>query len=210
MHSSVVTFGALITLILAGAPVAHAESEDLKLSFGLRAGYGLPLGTARGGEGHYNMDLDEVVKGIVPAQLDVGTFLGSRVYVGASFQYAVGLAVSSCQGDCGVSAMRIGLNLSYHHPWSEKLSPWVGLGVGYDFLDADQLPSITTGQLEPTSSYGRLEGFEVGNVQGGIDLNVAGPVWFGPYVTGTLSRYDGPDARFHSWFMGGLRLLVRR
>ncbi|MFY2561269.1 hypothetical protein ACN469_26955 [Corallococcus terminator] len=207
MRSSIVMLGIIITCILTAAPTAHASSEGLKLSFGLRAGYGLPAGTALGGDGHYDADLREIVKGIIPMQLDVGTFLGSRIYVGASLQYGVGLAVGHCKGECDVSATRVGLQLSYHHPWSENLSPWFGVGLGVDVLDADQVPGIMSGELMESS--GSLEGFEMGNVQGGLDFHVGGPVWFGPYLTATLAKYGGQDARFHSWLMGGLRLMVR-
>ncbi|XXF79279.1 hypothetical protein P2318_05860 [Myxococcaceae bacterium GXIMD 01537] len=208
MRHATALSAALFTLLLCAAPAAHAESNDLKLSFGVRAGYGLPFGVARGGDGHYGIELDEVVKGVIPLQLDVGTFLGSRTYVGASFQYAKGLAVSQCRGDCSVSALRFGVAVSYHHPWSENFSPWLGLGAGYDILDAAQVPAIMTGELEHARES--MKGFELGNVQAGLDFRLTGPLWFGPYVTGTLSRYTGQDPHNHSWLMGGLRLLVRR
>ncbi|MCP3102313.1 autotransporter domain-containing protein [Myxococcus sp. K15C18031901] len=208
MRHATATSAVLLLILLCAAPTAHAESEGLKLTVGARAGYGLPTGLVRGGEGHYDVRLNKVAKGIIPMQIDAGTFLASRIYVGAFFQYAKGLAASECQGECGVSAMRFGLAVSYHHPWSEDLSPWLGVGAGYDILDADQMPSVMTGKLERVDATSK--GFELGNVQAGLDFRLAGPVWFGPYVTATLARYKEQDPRDHSWLMGGLRLMVRR
>ncbi len=154
--------------------------------------------------------MQEVVTGIIPVQFDMGYFLSSRLYVGASFQYARGLVAGPCIGgsSCGASGLRVGANASYHLPVSDALSPWLGLGVGVDLFAPSQVPSVIDGKTRRVN--GIFTGLEFFNVQGGVDLNVRGPVWLGPFATFTVSQYANVnDEAFHFWLIGGLRLQVR-
>ncbi len=202
--------GALVALVVGGAPRAEAAPPGQGPAFGLRAGFGLPRGLLEGGDGHRHVPMKEVVTGIIPAQLDMGYFLSSRLYVGASFQYARGLVTEPCLGasSCGASALRFGVNASYHLPVSDTLSPWLGLGVGTDVFAPSQVPSVIDGQTRKGNRV--FMGLEFLNVQGGVDLHVRGPVWLGPFAMFTVSQYANVnDAAFHFWLIGGLRLQAR-
>jgi hypothetical protein len=187
-----------LTLWLATSP-ALANEPATRLSLGLRTGFGLPMGLARGGDGHEPKPLKDVVSGIIPVQLDLGWFVNSRINVGTSFQYAYAPHAGDCppplNEGCTGHDLRLGVTMSYHLPVSSTLSPWLGLGTGYEFL---------------LSSVGSYNGLEIVNAQGGVDFNVGGPVWLGPFVTFTAGQYLGVnDPKPHYWLMGGLRLLMK-
>ncbi|MCP3143585.1 hypothetical protein [Pyxidicoccus xibeiensis] len=211
MRSAAVMLGTIVVaLALGGAPRAEAAPQDTGVTLGLRVGLGLPLGRLQGGDGHYDVPMRKVVSAIIPTQLDLGTFLSSRIYVGASFQYAVGFPADDCvQGSsCLASAMRFGINMSYHLPVSDTLSPWLGLGVGYEVFAPDQSPYVV--DLEPRKVNSAFNGLELVNVQGGIDFGLGGPAWLGPFVTLTVGEYsDVNEEALHSWLIGGVRLQLR-
>lgn len=178
---------------------ALANEPATRLSLGLRTGLGLPMGLARGGDGHAHKPLKDVVSGIIPVQLDLGWFVNSRINVGTSLQYAYAPHAGDCppplNDGCSGHDLRLGVTMSYHLPVSSTLSPWLGLGAGYEVLIA---------------SAGSYSGLEVVNVQGGADFHVGGPVWLGPFVTFTAGQYlSVNDPKPHYWLMGGLRLLMR-
>jgi hypothetical protein len=210
MRSAVIMIGAIVVAhVIGGAPRADAAPQPSGPAIGLRAGFGLPRGLLEGGDGHRDAPLDEVVTGIIPAQLDVGYFLGSRYYVGAFFQYALGQRVNGCPegASCDARAMRFGLEASYHWPVSDRLGPWLGLGVGYDVFDPSRVPSVIDGQLRAVDRT--FKGVEV-SMQGGLDFRLGEAAWLGPFVALTASRYTNVnEAALHSWLMGGLRLQLR-
>lgn len=188
-----------LSLCLAASP-ALANDPVPRFSLGLSTGFGHPMGLLQGGDGHEDEPLKDRVSGIIPVQLDLGLFLTSRVYLGTSFQYAHTLLASGCppqlDESCSARGLRLGATLSYHLPESDRLSPWIGLGTGYEFL-------------RPFAhSYNGLEFF---NVQAGADLHVGGPIWLGPFVTFAVGQYvDVNDRQQHYWLMGGLRLSMRQ
>ncbi|QSQ25701.1 autotransporter domain-containing protein [Pyxidicoccus parkwayensis] len=212
MRSAVIVIGAIVVAhVIGGAPRADAAPQPSgpRPAIGLRAGFGLPRGLLEGGDGHRDAPLSEAVTGIIPAQLDVGYFLGSRFYVGAFFQYALGQRVNGCPegASCDARAMRFGLEASYHWPVSDRLGPWLGLGVGYDVFDPSRVPSVIDGQLRAVDRT--FKGVEV-SMQGGLDFRLGEAAWLGPFVALTASRYTNVnEAALHSWLMGGLRLQLR-
>lgn len=210
MCRSTVMLGAIVALVVGGAPRAEAASEGKGMAVGFRVGFGLPGGLVEGGDGHRDIPMREVVTAIIPMQLDVGYFLNARVQVGAYLQYAPGILTRGClEGSiCGANALRLGANASYHLPWSDTLSPWLGLGIGTEFLAPSQVPSVIDGR--PHKTDGAFIGLEFFNVQGGVDLHVRGPVWMGPFMTFTAGEYLGAnDDAYHFWFIGGVRLQMR-
>ena len=202
MNPRVLSTLSLLSLTL-GAPAALAQdSEDRPIqgsgfAFGVRTGLGLPLGLLEGGDGHEDRKLRDVVDGIIPVQLDAGFFLGSSFYVGASFQYARTLLDGGCpEGtECSASDLRFGVNASFHFPVSGRMSPWLGVGAGYEILKPRGLA---------------YKGVEFLNGQVGADFNLSGPVWAGPYAMFTAGRFTNVNEdRPHYWLIGGVRLLFR-
>ncbi|WP_224366809.1 hypothetical protein [Hyalangium versicolor] len=188
-----------LSLCLAASP-AVADDPVPRYSLGLSTGFGHPLGLLQGGDGHEDQPLRQSVSGIIPAQLDLGLFLTSRVYLGTSLQYSRALLANGCppriNEDCSALGLRLGATLSYHLPESNHLSPWFGLGTGYELLrPADH----------------SFHGLELFNVQAGADLHVGGPLWLRPFAMFSIGLYlNVNDAQQHSWLMGGLRLSLRQ
>ncbi|HME90449.1 MAG TPA: hypothetical protein VKE49_03435, partial [Myxococcaceae bacterium] len=70
------------------APAASESGARAKrgIAFGLRLGYGHPLGNS--GEG---TKLSTSIKGMVPIWIDAGYRISTHFYVGAFFQYGLGV-----------------------------------------------------------------------------------------------------------------------
>jgi hypothetical protein len=183
------------------APVGAAEEAGFEL--GARLGYGVPLGRASG-EGD---DLNELIAGQVPLWLDLG-IRADRLFVGAYFQYGLGLlgddVSESCEeledsaeaqpdGDagCHVRDVRIGAQLHYHFGPPLKPDPWLGIGAGYEWVTVSAWAEADDEEVS-LSSTGR--GFELLNLQGGIDFPLGPTTSLGPFVTWTLSRFDKASA----------------
>lgn len=221
------------------APVALAQEEEEGMpsqedgrgfALGLRAGYGLPFGGIGSVDGDEGGDLSDVVSGVIPLQLDADYFFNSRLSLGASFQYGLAQLKEDCLegADCSARQLRFGLNLAYHFQPAEKLSPWVGLGVGYEVLSLSASASEGSASAEAESS---TRGFEFASLQGGFDYRVSERFSVGPFVTFTAGQYassttrvkiegggtnvdeeetfDIDEKEFHFWLYGGLRMQVR-
>lgn len=223
------TFAAsvLIPFSLFALPAAAQDASDdaesvsfdrgTGLAFGLRAAYGIPLGESIKGE-----DLSDSFKGTIAPQVEVGYFFNRNLSLGAFFQYGVALVnkeqliCNTADTDCSGSVMRFGLDLNYHFSPERTLSPWVGVGAGYEIAQL----KLREDDIEGTAS---ISGFEFAHVQGGVDFQVSRSIWVGPYVTGTVGQYDSrkvsvgdtsistdlEDKALHFWLQPGLRVQVR-
>lgn len=171
-------------------------------TLGLRTGVGLPLGNLEGGDGEGpDEPLRNLVKAILPLQLDVGVLQSSRLYAGAYVQYGRGIASRRCP-ICSLTDVRTGFTVSYHLPRPGDWSPWLGVGAGYEFLEGQ----ARTPQSTPFS----IRGAEFFNLQGGADFHVSGPAWVGPFATLSLGKYlDVNEVEYHSWLIGGVQLQLR-
>jgi outer membrane protein W len=195
-----------------------APPSDHGVELGLRLGYGIPAGKEGAMPGTANANLSDDVSGIVPIQVDAGYRVNQNVYLGGVFQYAPGIVGSGgnsvCQGgvDCSVSNMRLGLNLNYHFGINTSFDPWVGLGVGYEWLMLSASQGSTSADL--TGS-----GFEFANLQLGGDIPVSPNVVVGPFFAVSIGQYrstsisgggmsldqDLNPKSIHEWFMFGVR-----
>lgn len=201
---------------------------------GLRAGYGVPFGKILDTEDEDSGKVSDTVSGVIPLQVDAGFFINSNLYLGGSFQYGVGLLAEDCEDEgedvrCGARQLRFGVNLAYHFQPSATLSPWLGVGVGYEHLSVYGSGTNMGVKVDINNS---VRGLEFANVQGGLDFRVSDTVSVGPFVTFTVGQYstassrinvegDSPivvdvdttndieDKAFHSWLYGGLRLQAR-
>ena len=152
---------------------------------GARLGYGIPMG-----EAVKNSDLSEGVSGQIPIWLDVGYRPFDALMIGLYFQYGIGFVdggpaeVCDIDGvDCSASDIRLGIQAHYHISPLEQLDPWLGLGIGYEWLGF----SSEGGGFEISST---TSGFEFLNLQAGLDIGVAEHVKVGPFLSFSLGQYD--------------------
>jgi outer membrane protein W len=224
------TLSAPVALAQEAEEGTQSQEEARRFALGLRSGYGVPfggIGTADGDEGG---DLRDIVSGVIPLQLEAEYFFTSRLSLGASFQYGLAQFEDECLegADCSARQLRFGLNLAYHFQPEQKLSPWVGLGVGYEVvsLSASGSEGGVSGVVESS-----LRGLEFASLQGGFDYRIGERFSVGPFVTFTAGQYSSSTTRieiegggtnidqeetfdidekeFHFWLYGGLRMQVR-
>src|SRR5215813_7565631 len=159
---------------LQDAAPATADRDDRNhgLSFGLRAGYGVPLGNEAG-----DFKLSSSIKGMIPIWLDAGYRINPSFYLGAFFQYGFGLAPDACTAtiDCSEHLIRFGLNAHYHFLPDGMIDPWVGLGAGYEIFSFHFSGTIPGLQF-PIEGSGSESGFEFANVQLGSDVRITSSV----------------------------------
>jgi len=204
---------------------AHATGFEL----GGRLGYGIPLGKADG-----DSDLSDGISGMVPLQLDLGYRATPALSVGGYLMYGFGFAGNTISDRCdvanatpGVSAscgahdLRLGLQAQYHFIPKRKLDPWVGLGLGYEWLTLT-VDASAAGQHADVSSTGK--GFEFINLQGGLDFNLSPGFGLGPFLSFSVGQYsstssscsgdctgvtetsgDVADKAIHQWLLLGVR-----
>jgi hypothetical protein len=149
-------------------------------------------------------DLSEVISAQFPLWVDLG-IRSDRVLFGGYFQYGPALLGSAfndlCEDaeekaesagpgndvSCSGRDIRLGLQLQHHFGQPGKPDPWLGVGVGYEWLRLE-ISGEETGV--ETSVKSGLHGVEFLNLQGGIDFPLSDSLGLGPFIAFTLGRYD--------------------
>ena len=202
---------------------AVAASTPTGLEIGLRSGYSLPFGNTTGApSGATAPNLSDLVKGVVPIEVDLGSRFNKNMFVGVHFQYGIGILstdnISGCnQGGvgCTVSDWTFGVDFHYHLMPDQPFDPWAGTGVGYEFLNVD----VSGGADSGTS----LNGVQFFNVQLGVDSKEVSNFGIGPFVMFSLDQFSYcsasesglpvagggscsiPNTALHEWFTIGIR-----
>jgi hypothetical protein len=240
MRPARLPFVALATLLLAAPaaaadrpkpaakPTEHAEAEpstdgpaESGFSLGARAGYALPMGSlAKDTSMRGATDLSRTVSGMLPLWVDAGYRVNRHFYLGAYFQFAPAFTANDLcnrtagNGDCSSSGtdLRFGGFAKYTFSPDAKVAPWIGVGVGYEILDA----SLTAGANTYESS---AKGFEYASLHLGGDYHVLPELTVGPTISLSFAQYSsysatGPglsdsgdykSTALHEWFTIGLR-----
>lgn len=144
--------------------------------------------------------------------------------VGGYIQYGFGIVGGDlgdrCDAagiDCGAHNVRLGLQAQYHLSPEGQVDPWLGAGIGYEWLTY-----TASGGGVDVSSTGH--GFEFLMLQGGADFPVGDGYGIGPFMSFSLGQYasystscDGQCAGFvgdsgdiknkalHEWLIIGVR-----
>ena len=145
---------------------------------GARLGYGIPAGKFADD----NSDLSDGVSGMIPLQLDLGYRVSPAFSIGGYVMYGIGFSATTFRNpvtrptisrgsapDCSARDVRLGIQAQFHFLPKKKLDPWLGAGLGYEWLDTRQ--DTSGGGREGLSVTGK--GFEFINLQGGLDIKVA-------------------------------------
>jgi hypothetical protein len=177
--------------VLATASNARAEGVEL----GARVGYGIPMGKTDD-----ESDLSEGISGMIPLQLDLGYRVTPELSIGGYVMYGLGFTGEDISDACdntddvvGVTAscsthdVRLGIQAQYHFLPRKKLDPWLGLGLGYEWLTFGI--DVSGGGLEADLSA-TGHGFEFVNLQGGLDYKVSPGLAIGPFLSFSIGQYS--------------------
>jgi hypothetical protein len=203
-------FALLLPLAMLVALPAHAEepaascplNEDgipacpkPAVELGVRTGVALPLGAAASGA-----QMSDTIDAQVPVQIDLGFRPDPHLFVGAFGSYAFLLPASGvCQGgSCSGSDVRVGLEAQHHFRPARRFDPWLGVGAGYEWL---HLASWNTGATQDgvstsTDASTSLRGWELVNVQAGLDYALCAGVRVGPFVGFSLGEYQNASQSY--------------
>jgi hypothetical protein len=221
-------FGPLTALgLLAITSSAHAEP---RLELGARLGYAVPFGRAVGSN---DIKLREHVSGQVPIWVDLGARVTQHLVLGGFVSAGLAVPGNRCDeiqvyvDDCSMSAydLRLGIQAQVHlMPTSHRADPWLGIGFGYEWLH-EAFDLAADGERADVSMT--IKGFELANLQAGVDFLLNEHVAAGPFVAFTLARYehgrlecsgdcegvanqstDLGDKALHHWLFAGARVVI--
>ena len=204
--------------IAAAAIALPVHADDSGFTLALRAGYGIPMGDAvMAGK------LSDGVSGKIPLWVDAGYRIDKSIFVGAYFQYGLGLvneskalggAVCDQPGvSCSAYALRFGVQGIYNFAPDASFAPWAGLGIGYE------IASLSAEQAGLSGSV-TYRGFEFVNLQVGGDFKVSPAFSVGPYAAFSIGQFsneklevtglpavDGSiaDKATHEWLQFGVK-----
>lgn len=206
-------------------------ASESGLHFGLRLGYGFPLGKATGtasssgGTGGTTTttgsgDLSDSVAGQIPIWVDLGWQFSPKLMAGAYFSYGFVLpsgdladACDAARADCTLSDIRLGLQAQYNFAPGRGTDPWLGIGVGYEWF-----------KIAVNDATFTFHGWELPMLQGGVDFGGdSGGSTIGPFVAFTFGRFtrgkvefgsisesgDIDDVATHNWLFVGVRGVVK-
>jgi len=202
----------LLAALLALSPVA-ATAAPTGPEVGFRVAYAVPLGDIVGDGAGGSTKISDLFSGGLPIQVDLGYRFTPGFYGGIFGSYGF-LFPTNCDptASCSGHNFRLGLDVQLHAAPDASVDPWLGLGVGYEWL----VLSVSGGGQTQDAT---LRGFEFGNVQVGVDFAASPGFHFGPFASFSLARYtDGStagvfgtaagsisDPKFHGWLQFGLR-----
>jgi hypothetical protein len=202
------------------APAGPPESG---FSFGVRAGYGVPLGRTSQGN-----DLARTFSGSIPLQLDAGWRFSPKVYAGLYFQFGPAQLDSRAKQGCDVNGvncsanvLRFGADLVYTFVPRARLAPWAGVGLG---LETATVKAAQAGQSVQIT----FKGVEFAHLAAGLDFRLWPAVRVGPFADCTLAQFtsletpidpvsnqigatrsiDIQQKTLHGWLQLGIRTAV--
>lgn len=194
----------IIAVLCLITPMFYASSasagSDSGLGLSLRLGYGLPLG-----EVQKESKLSDAVTGEIPVVLSVGYRINPNIYVGGLMQYGMAFVKDCPDGaSCSAYDMRLGIEGIYNIMPDANISPWVGIGLGYEILHGSR-----------DDYSGSSKGLEFINLQAGGDFKLSPMFLIGPYVSCSVGQYsswssegqsgDIEEKSIHEWLQVGVK-----
>jgi len=200
----------------AAKPTIENAGSGRAIEIETRVGYGIPLG-----EIAPSYSIAEFAGAQVPFGFGIGYRLNPHLSAGVMMQY--GIVKRSDETQCvGLSMTclardtRLGAAVHYRVSPDKSVSPWVGLGVGYEWFTVTSSSSIGA----PYSA--RFNGVELANLEVGADFKAAPGLALGPYLSGSLDQFISTshtegystdfvgttsieEKAYHAWLMVGVR-----
>lgn len=206
--------GIAVAVVLFASGTAQAQAPAASgFSLGARLGYGIPLGSADGGDpaaGIPSTSLSDVFSGQVPLQLDAMYRLDKNWSLGLYLQYGFAFVASAtCPSgiSCSAHDIRFGGQVQYRFD-AQGFMPWVGVGIGGEW-------GTITGSSGGVSADIDISGFEFANLQVGGDWLVSPMFRAGPFLQMTFAQYDSykalgqtitlPNKTLHEWLQLGVK-----
>ncbi len=225
-------FGLLASPVSAAdGPPAPRDSSGFHLA--LRTGFGLPIGRYADVRSLASFRDDDVnalgddTHGVIPLWLDVGYWLDPHFLLGAYFMYGVVLPKTASATDplgggcpegldCFASGVRLGVQAQYRFAPGRPLSPWLGVGLGYEWISSRIEGELFTAPFEASTTH---SGPDLLQLQGGVDFRLAELLAVGPFVavsamqytscsltlSGSQSECELEESSWHGWLVFGVR-----
>jgi hypothetical protein len=243
--SHAVRRGRLLLAALAGLVVAPALAAEVpapdpvriggRLHFALRTGFGLPLGQYANVQALASVqDEDNAIGddtyGVIPIWFDAGYRLSDRLLLGAYFMFGIVLPKTApadnplgggCpEGfDCFATGVRLGAQAQYSFAPEATLDPWLGVGLGYEWVSTQLEGEVFSFPFESSTRY---SGPDLLQLQGGVDFHTRSIFSVGPFGSVSAMRYTscsltlgGEESRceleeggWHGWLVFGMRGVV--
>jgi opacity protein-like surface antigen len=192
------------TPVASTQPASASVVDRPGFDFGMRLGYALPMGSAS-----KDNSIRDGISGAIPIVLEAGYRFTPNITAGALFQYALAQTKNCDAGaSCSASVVRLGIEGLYNFRMGTTLDPWVGLGIGYEWLNVSESAG---GQSQDAS----LGGMEFVTLHGGADYRLSPQLALGPFLSFSLARYgsassgstsiDIPNTALHEWLQLGVR-----
>ncbi|BDG06140.1 hypothetical protein [Anaeromyxobacter oryzae] len=198
-----------------GPPRGRPPQHDTGLVVAARVGYAFPGGKISD-EG--DPRLDDLLEYKIPIWFELGYRFNPALWGGFYFEYApmsvnrdFCVAGRSCDGQ----SFRFGVDMQFHLAPHRPVDPWLGFGIGWEFISADAFDS-TVGNIS-TFSY---DGLEFPLLEAGLDLALSPRFALGPFISYSMAEFssfnistpgfadisgDIHGRAFHSWLQLGLK-----
>lgn len=182
------------------------------IHFGLRTGWGIPLGEASSGN-----DLSDGIIGQIPIWLDLGWQATPKFMVGAYFSYGfMFLDDDLCPdgSECSGGDIRLGAQVQFSFSPRKPVDFWLGGGAGYEWA-----------HYKVDNGSSTIRGFEFLMLQLGVDFggDDSGSTVFGPFAAYTFGTFDKiststggtsqsaniDDTGTHNWLFLGVRGVMK-
>ena len=184
--------------LLAASPALAGDGTGPGFELGLRTGYAFSAGHIGAPPNGNDSALGDVISAQIPLWLDVGYRLNSDFYLGGYFQYGFGLVNDDRQNlcrngnvDCSASDIRLGVMGRYALGTLGQTIPWVGLGIGYEWTKFSVHQSVLASSTTDSTS----SGFEIANLQFGLDYALTRDVRIAPFLSVSFGQYQSASTK---------------
>lgn len=233
-HRGALAALALASTLSSSAPAADASANPSgRVHLALRTGYGIPFGKYAEARTLATVRFDDVnsisddTYGVVPLWIDAGYWLTENLLLGGYFMYGLVFpktapADDPLRGgcpesfDCAATGVRAGIQAHYAFSAGESVRPWVGLGLGLEWVSTHVEGGAGALELDlETSNFGP----ELIHLQGGADYILHPSFALGPFASVSALRYTSCSTKlsgeeqpceinegaWHGWIAVGLR-----
>ncbi|MBX3185396.1 MAG: hypothetical protein KF819_00210 [Labilithrix sp.] len=182
-------------------PPASTPLPRRGFQIAVRSGLAVPLG-----EAVPNRGLGETWSPQLLTWVDVGGKPIPELFIGGYLATGLGgVGDGQACSSCTAYSFRIGAQIQYHFQPANKVDPWIGYGLGWDFSGV-----FTSARFGRAGSL-RLSGPEFAHLMGGLDFRISRVFGVGPFADfalGTYTTADGgsiPDTALHQWLIVGAK-----